>query len=72
MLQVEDPILYFLLLVLGILLNLGLDIRHKQDRFSKTLPEKGLKFVPNRKRSTVFLNLGLILLLVKVNLILDK
>lgn len=60
-------ILYFLLLVLRIPLNLALDIGHERDGFSKTLLEKGLKFVPSKKGDPVALNMGLVLLPAEVD-----
>lgn len=68
----ENAILYFLLLVLGFLLNLYLDIGHKEDRFSRTLLENGLKFVPSKGNDTVMFNLSLVLLPAKVDPILEK
>ena len=67
MLQVKSSILYFLLLVLRIPLDLGPDASHKQGRFSKTLPEKGLEFVPSRGDGIVTFNLSFVLLLAEVN-----
>ena len=57
---------------MGISLNLGLDIGYKQVRFSETLTEKKLEFVPSKRGGPVVFNLGLVLLLAKVNLILEK
>ena len=62
-------ILYFLLLVLEILLNLGPDIGHKHDGFSKTLLEKGLEFNPSKRSNIIALNLSLVLLPVEVDLV---
>lgn len=67
-----SSILYFLLLVLGISLNFGLDICYKQDRFIKILLEKGFEVVLNKKGGTVALNLSFILLLIEVDPILEK
>ena len=67
MLQVRVPILYFFLLVLGILLDFGPDASHKQGGFSKTLPEKGFQFVPSRRDGIVAFNLSFVLLPAEVN-----
>lgn len=72
MLQVENPILYFLLLVLKILLNFCLDIGYKQVGFSEILLEKNLKFVLNRKNNIIALNLSLVLLQAKIDLVVKK
>ena len=56
------PILYILLLVLGISLNLGPDVSHKCGGFSKTLLEKDLKFDPSKRGGPFVLNLGFVLL----------
>lgn len=45
---------------------------HKGSRLSKVLLEKSLKFVLSKKDGIVIFNLGLILLLVKVDSILEK
>lgn len=55
--------------MLRILFNLYPDVSYKQYRFFKTLLEKGFKFVPSKGGGIVALNLGLVLLLAKVNLI---
>ena len=62
-----DPILYFLILVLGVLLNLGSDIGYKRGGFSETLSEKSLEFILSKGGGHVALNLGLVLLLAKVD-----
>lgn len=51
-----------------ILLNIG----YKQDRFSKTLLEKDLRFVLNRKDGIVTFNLSLVLLLAEVDSVAKK
>lgn len=61
--------MYFLLLVLGILLNLGLNTDHKQNRFFKTLAEKSLEFILSRRGGTIAFDLSLVLLLAEINLI---
>ena len=68
----RDLILYFLLLVLEIPLDLGPDASYKRDRFSKTLPEKGLKFVLSRRNNIVAFNVNFVLLLIEVNPILEE
>ena len=68
----EDPILYFLLLVLRVSLNLGPDVGHKRGGFSKTLLEKGLGFISSEGGDPVALKLGLVLLPVKVDSVLKE
>lgn len=65
-------VLNFLLLVLKISLNLSLDAIYKYCRFSKTILEKSLKFILNKKNRTIAFNLNFVLLPAKVNLILEK
>lgn len=72
MLQVKSPILYFFLLILGILLNLGLDADYKQNRFSKTLLKKYFKFVLSKRNSTVAFDLDLVLLPAKIDSVVEK
>ena len=67
MLQVKGPILYFLLLMLGISLDFGLDTSYKRGRFSKTLLEKSFEFVPSRRDDIVTFNLSFMLPLAEVN-----
>lgn len=67
MLQIRGLILNFLLLVLGISLNLGPDVGHERGGFSETLTEKSLEFVPSKGGGLVALNLGLVLLPAEVN-----
>ena len=59
--------MYFLLLVLGIPLDLGPDASHKRGGFSETLPEKGLEFVLGRRDGIVAFNLSFVLLPAEVN-----
>ena len=59
--------MYFLLLVLGIPLNLSPDIGYKRGGFSKILLEKGFKFVPSKKGGLVTLNLCFVLLPMEVD-----
>ena len=61
------PILYFLLLVLGVPLNLGPDVGHERGGFSKTLLEKDLEFIPSEGGGLIALNLGLVLLPAEVD-----
>lgn len=63
------PILHFFLLALGILFNFALNTSYKDNKFSKTLLEKGLKFILSKG---VTFNLYLILLLAEVDFILEK
>lgn len=71
-LLIGSLILYFLLLVLRISLNFGSNASYERDEFSDTLLEKNLIFVLSKKGSTVTLNLGLILLPMKNDPILEK
>lgn len=68
----ESPILNLFLLVLGIPLNLSLDANHKSGKFTKVLPKKGLEFILNRRNNIIAFKLGLMLLPMEVNLILEK
>lgn len=70
--MVESSILYFFLLVLKILFNLSLDISCKQDKFSKILQKKSLKFISKNSNGTILFNLSLVLFLVEVNFISKK
>lgn len=67
MLQVKSPILNVFLLMLRIPLDLCLDASHKDNRFSKALPENSLEFAPSKKDSTVAFNLALMLLPTEVD-----
>lgn len=58
--------------MMGILLNLCLNIGYKQDGFFKTLPKKGLKFVLNRVDSTIIFNFSFVLLPVEINFVVKK
>ena len=58
--------------MLKIPLNLGLDASYERDRFSEILLEKGLEFVLSRRNSIIVFNLSFILLLVKINPVLEK
>ena len=58
--------------MLGIPLNLSLDVGHKRGRFSETLSEKGLEFILSKESSSVAINLGLVLLPAKVDPILEE
>lgn len=68
----ESLILYFFLLVLGILLNLGLNTSHKQGGLFKTLLKEGFKFVSNRRSNIIAFKLSFVLLLVKVDFVLEE
>lgn len=57
---------------MGILFNFSLDTCYKQNRFSKILLEKGLKFILSRENSTIAFNLSLILLVVEIYLVIKK
>lgn len=64
--------MYFFLLVLEILFNLNPDTNYKQGEFYKVLAKKCLEFALNKQDSSVIFNLSLVLLLAKVDLILEK
>ena len=68
----RDPILYFLLLVLQILLNLCPNASFEQGGFSKTLLQKSFEFDASKRNGIVAFNLSFILLLVEVNLVSEK
>lgn len=68
----KSPILNFFLLILKISLDFNLDTGYKGGRFFETLAKKNLKFVLNKRNGTVVFNLGFVLLLVKIDLILEK
>ena len=68
----RSPILYFFLQVLGIPLDLGPDISHKQGGFSETLLKEGLQFVPSREDGIVAFNLCFVLLPAEINPILEE
>ena len=58
--------------MLEILLNLGLDVGYKRDRFPKILSKKGLKFVPSRGGSTIVFDLCLMVLPAKIDPVAEK
>lgn len=70
--QVKNLILNFLLLILGISLNLYSDISYKQCKFFETLLEKGLKFVLSKRDDILTFNLGLMLLPSEIDPIVEK
>ena len=70
--QVRLLILYFLLLVFEIPFNLGLNISYKWGESSKTLVEESLKFILSKQSAIVIFNLSFILLLAKIDLILEE
>ena len=72
MLQVKSLVLYFFLLILGVSFDFTPDIVNKRGRFSETLLEEGLEFVPSEKSNSVLLNLSLMLLPAEVNSILKE
>lgn len=63
----RGPILFFLLLVLGVFFNLPPDAIYKRGRFSKTLLEKNLKFISSERNDPISFNLRLVLLPTKVD-----
>lgn len=52
--------------------NLGLDADYKQDKFFNNLLEKGFKFILSKKSNAVTFHLCFILLLVKINPIVEE
>ena len=58
--------------MLGTLLDFNSDASYKQDRFSKVLIKKNFKFALSRWDGIVIFNLSFILLLTKVDLILEE
>ena len=58
--------------MLGISLNLGLDIGYKQGRFFKALLTKDLEFVLSERSNLIALNLGLVLLPAEVDSISEE
>lgn len=65
-------VIYFFLLVLGVLLNLTPDIIHKYSKFFKAFFEKGLKFVSDRRSGLITIDLSLMLLPAEVDPILEE
>lgn len=70
--QVKSLILYLLLLRLKIQLNFSLDISYKQDRFFKTLLKKDFEFILYKANGTITFKLHFILLLGKIDFVLEK
>ena len=68
----RSPILYFFLLVLGVSFDFTPDIINKRDKFSKTLSEECLEFVPSEGSDSVLLNLSFVLLPAEVDFISEK
>ncbi len=62
-----SQILYFFLLVLGVFLNLALNIVHKQDEISKIFLEKSLKFFSSHRVCFFLFKTKLVLLSLKVD-----
>lgn len=58
--------------MLRLLVDFSLDVSYKQYRFSKILLGKSLKFVPSKRGGINILNLGLVLLLIELDHILEK
>lgn len=58
--------------MLKISLDFNPDATYKGSRFSKILPKKGFEFIPSRKNSTITLNWSFVLLLAKIDLILEE
>lgn len=68
----RSPVLYFFLLVLGVLFNLTLNVVHKYSRFLKSFSKKDLKLVLSKKSSLIIFDLGFMLLLVKADFFFEK
>lgn len=68
----RNRILYFFLLVLKLFFNLTLNIIYKRSGFPKAFLKKDLKFVSCRRVSLVKFHLGLMLLVTKVDSILEE
>lgn len=64
--------LYFFLLLLGILLDLSLNANYKEDKFFKTLLKKDLKFVLSRKNGIIAFNLSFMLFPAKIDFVLKE
>lgn len=65
-------ILYFFLLIPKTFFNLALNTIYKHNRFFKALLETNFKFVLSKKISFIFFFLYLVLLLSKLNSIIEK
>lgn len=65
----KNPILYFFLLILGVLFNPAPDIIYKRNRFSKILLEKDLQLVSDKKNSPLLFFFCLMLLLLKLDFV---
>lgn len=59
-------------MVLKILLDFNTNISYKQCRFFKTYSKKGLEFILNIKNGIIVFNLSFVLLLIKVDPIIEK
>lgn len=68
----KSPILNLILLVLEISLNLSPNTCHKGCGFSEILLKKSFEFISSKEIGTVIFNLGLVLLPVKVDPILEE
>lgn len=72
MLQLQNLILYIVLLVLGIFLDFSLDVGYEKGEFSKILLKKSLEFILNYGDNTFVFNLSFMLLQIKVYSILEE
>lgn len=68
----RSSILYFILLMLGIPFNFGPDTSHKQGRFFNTLWKEDFEFIPSREDGIIVFELGLMLLLVEIDFVVEK
>lgn len=59
-------------MILEILLNLCLDINHKQGGFSEIFLKKSLEFFPSKGDDTIVFNLSLVLLPAKIDPLAEK
>lgn len=69
--QVKNLILYFLLIVV-VLFNLVLNAIYKRGRFFKALSKKNFKLILNKRYSPVSFFLDFMLLLSRINLIMEE
>ena len=63
----KSLVLYFFLLVLRVFFDFTSNVIYERGRFSKTLLEEGLEFVPSEESDPVPLNLSFVLLPAKID-----
>lgn len=64
--------MYFFKLILKVFFDLILDTVYKYDGFFKTLLEKNFKFISSKRNCTFVFYLSFMLLLAKINLVLEN